>query len=300
MVQLSGVHVLVTGGASGLGESVVRRCVADGARVSIFDLSTEHGEKIVGELGQDKVAFFKVNIIDEKSVQEALEGGIAAFGPLRAVIQCAGIAAPCRVLSSRGVVHTLKAFEHVVNVNLIGTFNVLRLATALMAKSEPLEGGERGCFVHVASVAAFEGQIGQVGRTNRTQESASERALGIVNARRTQPLTSLFLSPSLPSLCLQSAYSASKGAVVAMTLPLARELGALGIRVNTIAPGIFATPMMAKLPAKAQESLSQQVPFPKRLGKPEEFADCCVNLVTNQYYNGTVVRLDGSIRMAAM
>jgi 3-hydroxyacyl-CoA dehydrogenase/3-hydroxy-2-methylbutyryl-CoA dehydrogenase len=162
MVKLSGSHVIVTGGASGLGEAVVRRCVTDGAKVSIFDISAELGNKIVEELGKENVAFFKVNIIDEKSVQESLEGGIKAFGAIRAVIQCAGIAAPCRVISSRGVVHTLKSFEHVVNVNLIGTFNVLRLATALMAKSEPLEDGERGCFVHVASVAAFEGQIGQV------------------------------------------------------------------------------------------------------------------------------------------
>jgi 3-hydroxyacyl-CoA dehydrogenase/3-hydroxy-2-methylbutyryl-CoA dehydrogenase len=159
-MKLSGAHVLVTGGASGLGEAVVRRCVTDGAVVSVFDLSAETGAALVAELGATKVQFFKVNIIDESSVQAALEASVKTFGPLRVVIQCAGVASPCRVLSSRGVIHPLKAFEGVVGVNLVGTFNVLRLAVAIMAKQEPVD-GERGCFVHVASVAAFEGQIGQ-------------------------------------------------------------------------------------------------------------------------------------------
>ena len=256
-MKLSGSHVLVTGGASGLGEAVVRRCVSDGAVVTIFDLSEEAGAKLVSEFGADKVLCMKVNIIDETSVKSSIETCIAKFGPLRAVVQCAGIASPCRVISSRGVVHPLDAFNKVVQVNLIGTFNVLRLAVAAMSTNDPIK-DERGVIINVASVAAFEGQIGQ------------------------------------------AAYSASKGAVVSMTLPLARELGQLGIRCNCIAPGIFATPMMAKLPEKAKASLSKQVPFPQRLGEPAEFADCAANLITNQYYNGMCVRLDGSIRMSAL
>jgi len=254
------LHLIVTGGASGLGAAVVSRFVSNGWRASIFDLDAEGGARMEAELGKEKVNAMSVNICDAEAVEKAIDAAIAKFGPLRAVIQCAGVANPCKVLSKSGAVHPLKGFEKVVAINLIGTFNVLRLAAARMAKQEPLpnKDGERGCFVHVASVAAFEGQIGQ------------------------------------------AAYSASKGGVVSMTLPLARELGSHGIRVNCIAPGIFGTPMLAKLPEKAKASLSAQVPFPKRLGAPDEFADCCMSLVNNQYYNGTVVRIDGSIRMSAM
>lgn len=200
-MKLLNTHVLVTGGASGLGAACVRRAVADGAKVSIFDLAgqAETAAALVTELGgASKVLYLAVDIVSEASVSKGLADAIAAFGPLRAVIQCAGVASPCRVLSSRGVVHPLAAFEKVVAINLVGTFNVLRLASAIMSKQSPIDGdasGERGCFVHVASVAAFEGQIGQ------------------------------------------AAYAASKGAVAAMTLPLARELGEQGIRINTIAPG---------------------------------------------------------------
>jgi NAD(P)-dependent dehydrogenase (short-subunit alcohol dehydrogenase family) len=182
---------------------------------------------------------------------------LAKFGALNGLIQCAGVGNPKRVISSRGKVHDLKTFKFVVDVNLLGTFNVLRLASAVMAK-QPQVDNERGIIINVASVAAFDGQIGQ------------------------------------------AAYSASKGAIVAMTLPLARDLAQHKIRVNTIAPGIFETPMMAKLPQKVRVSLAQQVPFPARLGRPAEFAHLCASLIENQYMNAGVIRLDGSIRMAAM
>ena len=194
-MKLLGAHVLVTGGASGLGAACVRRAVEDGARVSLFDLAgqAEVAAALVAELGGEaKAKYIVTDIVSEESVSKGLAEAVAAFGPLRVVIQCAGVASPCRVISSRGVVHSLNSFSKVVAINLIGTFNVLRLAAAIMAKQEAAEGGERGCFVHVASVAAFEGQIGQ------------------------------------------AAYSASKGGVAAMTLPLARELGDLGIRINTV------------------------------------------------------------------
>jgi len=199
-------------------------------------------------------------VCDEESVQKALDAGIKKFGRLDGVVQCAGVGNPCRVLSSRGVIHPLKSFNQVVQINLIGTFNVLRLAAAIMAKQESKSGlkGEKGVFINVASVAAFEGQIGQ------------------------------------------AAYSASKGGIVAMTLPIARELGLSGIRVNTIAPGLFDTPMMAALPQKARDSLAAQVPYPQRLGNPEEFAALCESIFENEYLNGTVIRIDGSIRMSAL
>lgn len=235
-MKLQNTHVLVTGGASGLGEACVRRAVADGARVSIFDLAgqAEAAAALAKELGgEEKLRFFAVDIVSEDSVAKGLAGAIAAFGALRVVINCAGTAAPCRVISSRGVTHPQPSFDKVLAINLSGTFNVLRQAAAIMAKQDACAGGERGCFVNVASVAAFEGQIGQ------------------------------------------AAYAASKGGVVAMTLPIARELAEHGLRINTVAPGIFNTAMLAKLPEKVKASLANQVPFPKRLGEPAEFADCC-------------------------
>jgi len=205
------------------------------------------------------VLFAKTDVCDEKSVQQALDAGVRKFGGIHGVVNCAGIGAPSRVLSGKGAVHSLKGWERVLSINLTGTFNVLRLAAAIMAKQQPVtKDGERGVIINIASVAAFDGQIGQ------------------------------------------AAYSASKGGVVAMTLPIARELGALGIRCNTIAPGIFMTPMMAALPEKAQQSLATQVPFPKRLGDPAEFAAACVHMIETSYWNGAVVRLDGSIRMSAL
>ena len=199
------------------------------------------------------------------SVQKAIDATLTRFGQgsLRGVINCAGVGNPMRVVASNGKVHSLEHFKKVVDINLTGTFNVLRLAAAVMAKQNPVDegkdsDGERGCIINVASVAAFEGQIGQ------------------------------------------AAYSASKGGVVAMTLPIARELSKIGIRVNTIAPGLFLTPMMRGLPQKAQDSLIKQFPFPHRLGDPREFADLVVHILENRYINGECIRIDGSIRMSAL
>eukprot|EP00455_Lapot_gusevi_P036401 TRINITY_DN404_c0_g1_i3.p1 TRINITY_DN404_c0_g1~~TRINITY_DN404_c0_g1_i3.p1 ORF type:complete len:256 (-),score=97.75 TRINITY_DN404_c0_g1_i3:219-986(-) len=255
-MQIKGKTFVVTGAGSGLGEATVRRIVEEGGNVIALDMA-EQGKKLQEEF-PDKVAFAKTNVCDENSVQSALESGVAKFGGLHGVVQCAGVGNPRRVLSAKGEIHSLKDFDMIVRINLIGTFNVLRLATAMMARQEPSEGGERGVIINVASVAAFEGQIGQ------------------------------------------AAYSASKGGVAAMTLPIARELAGLGIRVLTIAPGLFNTPMLAKLPEKAKKSLSRQVPFPARLGEPAEFADLAAFIIKNQYMNAEIIRVDGGIRMAAM
>jgi len=250
---------LITGGASGLGESTVRYFVTQGAKVTICDVNDENGKKLEGELGANTL-FCQTDVVDESSVQNALDLTVAKFGSLHGVINCAGGGMPQRVLSAKGTVHSLKQFNSVVQLNLIGTFNVLSKAAAIMAKQDPVaeEKGERGVIINVASVAAFEGQIGQ------------------------------------------ASYSASKGAIVAMTLPIARELGAIGIRINTIAPGVFGTPLLMALPDKVQNSLTAQVPFPKRLGIPKEFAQLCGTIVENAYLNGTVLRIDGGIRMSAM
>jgi NAD(P)-dependent dehydrogenase (short-subunit alcohol dehydrogenase family) len=255
-MKIEGNHFLVTGGASGLGEAVVRRLIKDGGAVTFFDMNESAGEELQKELA--KSLFKKADIIDEKEVQAGIDAGVAKFGPLRAVVHCAGIGLPAKILSGKNnSVAKLEHFSRVVEINLVGSFNILRLAAAAMAKNEPIS-GERGSIILVSSVAAFEGQVGQC------------------------------------------SYSAAKGGVVAMTLPAARELASHGIRVNTIAPGLFKTPMLAGLPQKAQDSLAQQVPFPKRLGDPAEFGDLAASLITNQYYNGTVIRLDGSIRMSAL
>jgi len=259
-MHIKGRVFLVTGGASGLGEAAVRHFIAKGAKgVTICDVNDENGKKLEGELGAHS-QFCHTDVCDEGSVQKALEATVKKFGALHCVINCAGGGMPQRVLSSKGTVASLKHFNSVVQLNLIGTFNVLSKAAAIMAKQDPVseEKGERGTIINVASVAAFEGQIGQ------------------------------------------ASYSASKGAIVAMTLPIARELGALGIRINTIAPGIFGTPLLMALPDKVQSSLTSQVPFPNRLGLPKEFAELCGTIVENAYLNGTVLRIDGGIRMSAM
>jgi len=248
---------IITGGASGLGEATTRLLVSKGANVTILDFADEGGKKLEEELAP-KVLFVKTNVTKEEDVQKAVDAAVAKFGTLNGVVNCAGVGNPMRVISGRGTVHPLDTFNWVVQINLIGTFNVLRLAAAAMAKQAAGKDGERGVIINVASVAAFEGQIGQ------------------------------------------AAYSASKGGVVAMTLPVARELGALGIRVNTIAPGLFSTPMLMALPEKAKKSLFAQVPYPPRFGEPSEFAALVAHIIENQYFNGTVLRLDGSIRMAAM
>ena len=245
-METQGGTFLVTGGGSGLGAAVAGDLAEGGANVVVADLEGENNEN---------VRFIETDVADEESVQDAIDAALE-FGELHGVINCAGVATAEKILGKEGP-HALNSFNKVVQVNLIGTFNVARLAAAVMKENEPTEGGERGVIVNTASVAAFDGQIGQ------------------------------------------AAYAASKGGVVSLTLPLARELASYGIRVVAIAPGIFDTPMMAGLPEEARESLGNQVPFPSRLGKPEEYAALVRHIVENEMLNGEVIRLDGAIRMAA-
>ena len=245
-METQGGTFLVTGGGSGLGAAVAGNLAEGGANVVVADLEGENNEY---------VRFIETDVADEASVQDAIDVALE-FGELHGVINCAGVATAEKILGKEGP-HALDSFNKVVQVNLIGTFNVARLAASAMKENEPTEGGERGVIVNTASVAAFEGQIGQ------------------------------------------AAYAASKGGVVSLTLPLARELASYGIRVVAIAPGIFDTPMMAGLPEEARESLGNQVPFPSRLGKPEEYAALVRHIVENEMLNGEVIRLDGAIRMAA-
>jgi NAD(P)-dependent dehydrogenase (short-subunit alcohol dehydrogenase family) len=244
---------LVTGGSSGLGAATAERLAQAGANVVIADLNAEAGEALVAN--RPNFAFAHANVADEEAVQAAIALALSRFGGLHGAINCAGIAIAQKLLSSRGH-HSLAAFSRVIEVNLVGTFNVTRLAAAAISQMAPDEGGERGVIVNTASVAAFDGQVGQV------------------------------------------AYAASKGGVAAMTLPLARELAQFGIRVATIAPGLFLTPMLAGLPEKAQQSLAAQVPFPPRLGHPDEYAALVQHIIENGMINGEVIRLDGAIRMA--
>jgi NAD(P)-dependent dehydrogenase (short-subunit alcohol dehydrogenase family) len=243
---------VVTGGASGLGFATARRLVDNGARVVLLDLPTSPGEKAAAELGE-RAVFAAGDVTAEDDVAAALDVA-TGLGELRVLVNCAGIGTPGRVLGKKGPL-PLADFTRVVTVNLIGTFNVVRLATERMTANEPVD-GDRGVVVCTASVAAFDGQIGQ------------------------------------------AAYSASKGGVVGMTLPLARDLASRQIRVMTIAPGLFRTPMLAGLPEEAQESLGKQVPHPNRLGQPEEYAALVLHIVDNSMLNGETIRLDGAIRMA--
>ena len=238
---------LVAGGGSGLGEATTRMLAESGANVVVADLK--------GEGLPENVRFVAADVTDERAVQSAVDAALE-FEGLHCAINCAGVAIAQKVLGREGP-HPLESFERVVRINLIGTFNVVRLAAEAMSRNEPSQSGERGVLVNTASIAAFDGQIGQ------------------------------------------AAYAASKGGVVAMTLPLARELARSGIRVTSIAPGIFDTPMLAGLPEDARESLGRQVPFPSRLGKPEEYAALVGHIVENEMLNGEVIRLDGAIRMAA-
>jgi NAD(P)-dependent dehydrogenase (short-subunit alcohol dehydrogenase family) len=244
-VRIAGNTFLVSGGGSGLGAATVDMLAASGARVVVADLEGEAPEN-----GR----FVETDVTDEESVRAAVDTA-AELGGLRGAVNCAGIASAEKVLGREGP-HPLDSFTKVVQVNLIGTFNVIRLAAEAMSGNDSFESGERGVIVNTASVAAYDGQIGQV------------------------------------------AYAASKGGVVSLTLPVARELARKGIRVMTVAPGIFDTPMMAGLPEDARESLGDQVPFPSRLGKPEEYADLVKHIVENEMLNGEVIRLDGAIRMA--
>ena len=251
-MQIKNSVFLVTGGASGLGAACVRMAAENGARVLIADVQAEAGEKLAKELN---VRFVKTDVTSEADGKAAVAAALKEFGGLQVLVNCAGIALAERTLGKEAP-HDLGRFQRVINVNVIGTFNMTRLAADAMAKASPNAGGERGVIVNTASVAAFDGQIGQ------------------------------------------AAYSASKGAIVGMTLPIARDLSRNGIRVCTIAPGIFETPLLAGLPKEAQDSLGKQVPFPSRLGRPAEYAQLVKAIVEIEMLNAETIRLDGAIRMA--
>ncbi len=252
-MRIEGSSALVAGGASGLGAATARLFHARGARVVIADLSRERGRDLVAELG-DPAQFVPADVTDPESVQSAVGAATALPGGLRISVCCAGIGWAERVAGKRGA-HALETFEQVLRVNLIGTFNVLRLAATAMLANDPTESRERGVCINTASIAAYEGQIGQI------------------------------------------AYSASKGAIVGMTLPAARDLAGAGIRVCTIAPGTFDTPLLGTLPEAARDALAQVIPFPARLGKPAEFAALAGHIAENEMLNGEVIRLDGALRM---
>ncbi len=246
---------VVTGGASGLGAATARMVVAGGGKVVLADLNQEAGAALAAELGVN-ARFALTDVTDEASAQAAVNLAVSEFGGLNGLVCCAGIAPGEKVLGKEGP-HRLSSFSKTIQINLIGTFNLLRLAADAMSKNSPNAAGERGVIVMTASVAAYEGQLGQI------------------------------------------AYSASKGGVIAMTLPAARELSRHGIRVMTIAPGIMETPMLLGMPPEVQESLGKMVPFPSRLGKPAEYASLVRHIAENTYLNGEVIRMDGAIRMAA-
>lgn len=251
-MEFNGVAAVVTGGASGLGEGAARALAAEGCKVAIFDLQEERGRQVADELGG---IFVRCNVSSSESAEAAFAAAREAHGPCGIAVNCAGIAPGSRILGKSGPM-PLENFDKVIQVNLVGSFNVMRLAAADMASREPNADGERGAIVNTASVAAFEGQIGQV------------------------------------------AYSASKGGVVAMTLQAARELAREGIRVNTIAPGLFMTPMMAGFTQEVQDSLAATLPFPQRLGQPKEYGMLVEQIVKNPILNGETIRLDCALRMA--
>jgi 3-hydroxyacyl-CoA dehydrogenase / 3-hydroxy-2-methylbutyryl-CoA dehydrogenase len=252
-MRIDGSGALVAGGASGLGEATVRTLHAAGASVTIADLNSERGSALAAELGV-RAGFCLTDVTDGDSVQAAVDVAAASPGGLRIAVCCAGIGWAQRVAGRNGA-HDQAAFEKVIAVNLVGTFNVIRLAATAIMAGEPLPSGERGVIVNTASIAAYDGQIGQI------------------------------------------AYAASKGGIVGMTLPAARDLAVAGIRVCTIAPGTFDTPLLGALPQPAREALGQAVPFPSRLGRPDEYADLVSHIVANEMLNGEVIRLDGALRM---
>ena len=253
-MRFDGRTIIVTGGASGLGLATVEMVLAAGGRAVILDVNEQAGASAAARLG-NSARFITADVTSDASLKRAVDTALETFGAVHGLVCAAGIAAAERVLPKDGV-QPLEHFTRVINVNLVGTFNAIRLAAAAMAANEPNEAGERGVIVTTASVAAFDGQIGQ------------------------------------------AAYAASKGGIVALTLPVARELARLGVRVMTIAPGTFDTPLMAGLPEAARQSLAQQVPFPSRLGRPPEYAALVRHIFENEMLNGEVIRLDGAIRMA--
>jgi NAD(P)-dependent dehydrogenase (short-subunit alcohol dehydrogenase family) len=257
-MQLQDSTAIITGGASGLGEATARLFLGLGANVVVLDLNEVAGEKLEREF-TDRLKFVKTDVSSESDVQNAIDEAIQAFQSIQIVINCAGIAPARKIVGKADGIygpHSLEVFEKTIRVNLVGTFNVMRLAAFAMEKNVPNDEGERGVIINTASVAAYDGQMGQV------------------------------------------AYAASKGGIVSMTLPVARDLAKYGIRVMAIAPGLFETPLMLGLPEEARLSLGQQVPFPSRLGRPSEYALLAKSIVENPMLNGEVIRLDGAIRMA--
>ena len=252
-MQIQGQTALVTGAASGLGEATARELARLGAKVAVLDRNAERAQMVAAEIGGTAHA---CDITDTASVEAALEAAAAAHGPARILMNVAGIGSAKRIVGKDGHAAPLEDFAKVIQVNLIGTYNISRLFAARCAKLAPLDDGARGVMMFTASVAAFDGQVGQ------------------------------------------QAYSASKGGLVGMTLPMARDLAQHGIRVCTVAPGIFATPLLLELPEPVQASLAASIPFPPRLGKPSEFAELACHIVTNNHLNGEVIRLDGALRMA--
>jgi NAD(P)-dependent dehydrogenase (short-subunit alcohol dehydrogenase family) len=252
-MDVQGHSAIVTGGGSGLGEAVARALATVGAKVAVLDVNLAGAQRVATEIGGIAC---QCDITDTPSVTAALDAATAAHGVPRIVMNIAGIGGAKRIIAKDGSPAPLEDFERVIRVNLIGTYNVIRLAAARIAVLDPLDDGERGVMLCTASVAAFDGQVGQ------------------------------------------ESYSASKGGIVGMTLPLARDLAQWGVRVVTIAPGLFLTPLMAQLPEPVQHSLAASIPFPKRLGKPEEFASLALEVVRNTHINGEVIRLDGALRMA--
>ena len=251
-MQIAGKAVLVTGGASGLGAETVRQLAAAGAKVAILDINMEAGQALAEEVGGIAL---RCDIGDTASIEQALAAAAEAHGPARALVNCAGVGGAKRIVGRDGTAMPLEDFSRVIQVNLIGTFNVIRLAAAAMTALEPMEDGERGVIVMTSSVAAYDGQVGQ------------------------------------------EAYAASKGGLTSLTLPLARDLAQFGVRVMTIAPGLFLTPLLYKLPEEVQQSLAASIPFPKRLGQPAEYASLALHILQNLSLNGEVIRLDGALRL---
>jgi len=249
---------IVTGGCSGLGNATVHSLIAKGVKVAILDINEEQGAAIVNELGADKVMFQKVDVRSAQSVEDAVAQVVEKFGAVHICVNCAGIGPAKRTLDREGNPMPLENFTNVIEINLIGTFNVARVAASAMAKNEPMgEALERGVIINTASVAGFEGQVGQAG------------------------------------------YAASKGGILALNLPMARDLAPLGIRVNAIAPGTMGTPMLLNMPQNVQDGLVNDIQFPKRLGHPSEYGSLAVHMVENAYINGETIRIDGALRMKA-